>query len=106
MANTPDSTRLLTTGAQTPSTLAVLDDLCARRDALNTEGTVARWHGPLQRFVHWRSKFGERFLEEIRYPEDEPNYDVFMPEQELSVDAVLATNSLISDEKVQRFFSR
>lgn len=40
---------------------------------------VARWHAGRQVFIHWRSKFGERFLEEIRHPEDERRYDAFIP---------------------------
>jgi hypothetical protein len=36
---------------------------------------TARWDG--EKFIHWRTKFGERFLEEIRCPEDENHYDVF-----------------------------
>jgi hypothetical protein len=30
--------------------------------------SVARWDSNKQCFVHWRSKFGDRFLEEIRHP--------------------------------------
>lgn len=41
--------------------------------------TVARWHAGGQVFVYLREKFGQRFLEEIRHPEDERYYDVFLP---------------------------
>jgi hypothetical protein len=44
--------------------------------------TLARWHGPEQQFYHWRSKFGMRFIETIRAPEDEQQYDVFVAEHE------------------------
>jgi hypothetical protein len=30
--------------------------------------------------VHWRSKFGSTFLEEIKHPEDEQDFDVFVVE--------------------------
>ena len=39
--------------------------------------TVARWNNEKKVFVHWRTKFGDRFLEEIRCPEDDQVYDVF-----------------------------
>lgn len=38
----------------------------------------ARWHAGAQVFVHWRSKFGSRFLECIKHPADEPRFDVFI----------------------------
>lgn len=37
--------------------------------------TIARWDG--EKFIHWRTKFGEKFLEEIWAPEDEAIFDVF-----------------------------
>ena len=40
----------------------------------------ARWNAKLERFVHWRTKFGETFREEICHPEDEQNFDVFVVE--------------------------
>jgi hypothetical protein len=40
---------------------------------------VARWNGERQLFIHWRTKFGETFTEEIRHPEDEKHFDVFYP---------------------------
>jgi len=36
---------------------------------------IARWDG--EKFIHWRYKLGENFLEEIWAPEDEAIYDVF-----------------------------
>ena len=41
---------------------------------------MARWHAAAQVFVHWRSKFGHRYLECIKHPVDEPRYDVFLAE--------------------------
>ena len=38
--------------------------------------TVARWNG--EKFIHWRTKFGEKFLEEISCPEDDDQFDVFV----------------------------
>lgn len=42
--------------------------------------TVARWDGARERFRHWRSKFGSRFLEDICHPDDDARFDVFTPE--------------------------
>jgi hypothetical protein len=39
--------------------------------------TEARWHEDFQLFFHWRVKFGHKFLETIRHPEDEQTFDVF-----------------------------
>jgi len=39
---------------------------------------IARWDGKYQVFRHWRTKFGQTFLEEIRCPEDEQHFDVFV----------------------------
>lgn len=38
---------------------------------------IARWNAERQVFVYMRSKFGERFTEEIKHPEDEKHWDVF-----------------------------
>ena len=46
----------------------------------NTE--VARWNADKQVFVHWRTKWGTRFLETIKHPEDDAVYDVFVVECE------------------------
>ena len=40
--------------------------------------TVARWNAETQLFYHWRHKFGIKFVDEIKCPEDEPEYDVFV----------------------------
>ena len=42
----------------------------------------ARWNAEKQVFVHWRTKWGDRFLETIKHPEDELRYDVFVVECE------------------------
>lgn len=43
--------------------------------------SVARWNEHIGKFVHWRYKFGHKFLEEICHPEDEQVYDVFVVEE-------------------------
>jgi len=43
--------------------------------------TEARWNEPENRFYHWRTKFGYRFIETICCPEDESIYDVFVTEE-------------------------
>src|SRR5262249_38747423 len=50
------------------------------------KATVARWNGKEQRFYHWREKFGNIFVETIKYPTDEvePWWDVFDVVEELS----------------------
>lgn len=41
--------------------------------------TVARWHQANNKFYHNRTKFGQRFLEEINHFEDFQGFDVFEP---------------------------
>jgi hypothetical protein len=43
--------------------------------------TVARWNGEKQKFIHFRTKFGNVFLEEICCPEDDQVWDVFYAEE-------------------------
>lgn len=43
--------------------------------------TVARWNGEEQKFIHFRTKFGQMFLEEICCPEDDALWDVFYAEE-------------------------
>ncbi len=43
--------------------------------------TEARWDEKNQCFVYWRFKFGETFLETIKAPEDDKNFDVFVTEK-------------------------
>ena len=45
--------------------------------------TIARWNADVQRFVYWRTKFGESFVEEICHPEDDKVFDVFVVEKEI-----------------------
>lgn len=54
--------------------------------------SIARWDAVKQVFVHWRSKFGSVFTEEISCREDEAHADVFDPfleiEDEKSLNAI------------------
>ena len=43
--------------------------------------SLARWDANKQCFVHWRTKFGSRFTEEIKHPEDDQDFDVFVVEE-------------------------
>jgi hypothetical protein len=45
----------------------------------------ARWDANKQRFVHWRTKFGHKYLEEICHPEDEKHFDVFVVECKIHI---------------------
>lgn len=45
----------------------------------------ARWNANTQRFVHWRTKFGHKYLEEICHPEDEKHFDVFVVEKKIDI---------------------
>lgn len=45
--------------------------------------TVARWDATRNQFYHWRTKFGHRFVEAIRHPDDEQYYDVFRVVREI-----------------------
>ena len=40
---------------------------------------VAQWIEEKQEFIYIREKFGQRFLEYIKHPNDEHYYDVFVP---------------------------
>ncbi len=40
---------------------------------------VARWDG--KEFWYWRTKFGYTFLENIKCPEDDNTFDVFIAEE-------------------------
>lgn len=40
--------------------------------------SVARWCAETQKFYHWRHKFGTTFVEDIRHPDDDAVYDVFL----------------------------
>ncbi len=58
------------------------------RDGAYYKGTcrnaeVARWNGAEETFYHYRYKFGTRFIECIRCPEDEQRYDVFFAIEEI-----------------------
>jgi hypothetical protein len=40
----------------------------------------ARWSAKDNCFYHWRTKFGDTFIESISHPEDDEVYDVFVVE--------------------------
>jgi hypothetical protein len=42
--------------------------------------TVARWHAGDEQFYYWRYKFGW-FIETIKHPEDDADFDVFVVEE-------------------------
>lgn len=42
---------------------------------------VARWNNDIKKFIYWRSKFGDTFLEEICCPEDDEEFDVFYAQE-------------------------
>jgi hypothetical protein len=48
--------------------------------------SIARWDGIKEIFIHWRQKFGDVFLEEIKCREDELHFDVFDPFAEFEFD--------------------
>ena len=43
----------------------------------------ARWNAERECFVHWRTKFGSTFTEEIKHPEDDKHFDVFVVESKI-----------------------
>ena len=47
--------------------------------------TEARWDANKNRFVHWRTKFGHKYLEEICHPEDNKHFDVFVVEKKTEI---------------------
>ena len=61
----------------------------AKRDLLHGQyykgkcrnASIARWDASRERFVHWRTKWGSKFTEEICHPEDEKHFDVFVVEE-------------------------
>jgi len=42
---------------------------------------IARWCAAENQFYHWRVKFGNIFIETIKHPADEQQFDVFYPQQ-------------------------
>lgn len=62
---------------------------------------IARWHAGVQAFVYMREKFGHRFPEEIRHPEDERHYDVFLAVAALD-DAAVPAEARIDDAVFER----
>lgn len=45
--------------------------------------SIARWDSELEHFFHWRTKFGQTFLEIIKCPEDEKYWDVFVATEKI-----------------------
>lgn len=45
--------------------------------------SIARWDADRQLFVYWRTKFASTFLEEIKCPEDDILFDVFVAESKI-----------------------
>ncbi len=66
--------------------------------------SVARWcrvNEYLTFFVYWRTKFGDRFLEEIAHPDDDPHYDVFY-----AIEVTEPTEEyVVSDEIIREYYS-
>lgn len=48
--------------------------------------TVAVWDNATQEFTYLRHKFGTKFLETIRHPEDDDGFDIFVPIAKTEVD--------------------
>jgi hypothetical protein len=40
---------------------------------------IARWNATENQFYYWREKFRTRFVETIKYPTDDPTFDIFYP---------------------------
>ena len=45
--------------------------------------SIARWNEERQCFVYWRTKFSNTYTEEIKHPEDDDLFDVFVVEKEI-----------------------
>lgn len=45
--------------------------------------SVARWNADKQVFVYWRTKFNHTYTEEIKCPEDDIMFDVFVAESKI-----------------------
>lgn len=50
---------------------------------------IARWNAEDETFYHWRTKFGSKYIEAIKHPEDEQHYDVFVVEAECEPEEVI-----------------
>jgi hypothetical protein len=62
---------------------------------------IARWHEGKGKFVHVRHKYGSAFLEGIRHPVDEKNFDVFLPVEMIQS----PEEGRVEDEAFERFFA-
>lgn len=45
--------------------------------------TEARWFAGKGVFTYWRKKFGNTFLENIKCPEDDKAFDIFLAQEEI-----------------------
>jgi hypothetical protein len=45
--------------------------------------TVAVWHAEKNCFTYQRTKWGNTFPEDIKHPEDDDGYDLFLPVEEV-----------------------
>jgi hypothetical protein len=46
-------------------------------------GDTCRWNAEDSKFYYWRDKFGSRFVETIRHPEDDDGFALFIPLKEI-----------------------
>lgn len=46
-------------------------------------GTTCRWNGEENQFYYWRHKFGDKFIETIKHPEDDDGFALFYPWHEI-----------------------
>ena len=49
-------------------------------------GHTCRWNAEDEHFYYWRYKFGGRFVETIRHPEDDDGFALFYPQHEIDYD--------------------
>lgn len=60
----------------------------------------ARWDATINKFIHWRKKWGTTFTETICHPKDEQYYDVFEPFGEIEKPEWLAEIPLNDDTEI------
>jgi hypothetical protein len=61
--------------------------------------SVARWDATHGHFRHRRTKFGQTFIEEIKCPEDESQFDVFVTDRK--IEAPEAPIPLLGERSVE-----
>lgn len=62
---------------------------------------VARWVADLHVFRHWRRKFDHVFTEEIRCPEDDGVFDVFVAKREATPEEIQEHLALADGKEVR-----